>query len=51
MTPVPGPIQGLDWLWLGLAVVVDIASIGSAGYSNRNRIPAGYPGSTQSPAA
>jgi len=43
-TPKVG-IQGLDWLWLGLAVVLDIASIGGAGASNRDRIPAGYPGS------
>ena len=40
-----GTIQGLDWLWLFLAVVLDIASIGGAGAANRNRIPAGYPGS------
>jgi hypothetical protein len=31
-----GTIQGLDWLWLLLAVI---------GAANRNRIPAGYPGS------
>ena len=40
-----GTIQGLDWLWLLLAVILDLASIGAAGASNRNRIPAGYPGS------
>ena len=40
-----GTIQGLDWLWLFLAVILDIASIGGAGAANRNRIPAGYPGS------
>ena len=40
-----GTIQGLDWLWLFLAVILDIASIGAAGATNRNRIPAGYPGS------
>ncbi len=45
----PGGLVGLDWLWIGLAVVLDIASIGAAGVSNRNRIPAGYPGSTQPP--
>lgn len=39
-----GSVQGLDWLWLILAVVIDVASLGSAGYANRNRIPAGYPG-------
>ena len=38
-------IQGLDWVWLILAALLDIASIGSAGAANRNRIPAGYPGS------
>lgn len=40
-----GTIQGLDWLWLLLAVILDIASIGASAVSNRNRIPAGYPGS------
>ena len=40
-----GTIQGLDWLWLFLAVLLDIASIGAAGAANRNRIPQGYPGS------
>ena len=42
-------IQGLDWLWLILAVLLDFATIGSAGYTNRNRIPAGVPGSSQTP--
>jgi len=40
-----GTIQGLDWLWLFLAVVLDLASVAGAGAANRNRIPAGYPGS------
>ena len=40
-----GTIQGLDWLWLFLAVILDFASVGGAGAANRNRIPAGYPGS------
>jgi hypothetical protein len=39
-----GTIQGLDWLWLLLAVIMDLASVGAAGAANRNRIPAGYPG-------
>jgi hypothetical protein len=40
-------IQGWDWLWLMLAVVVDLASIAGAGVANRDRIPAGVPGSSQ----
>ena len=40
-----GTLQGLDWLWLFLAFLIDVASIGAAGAANRNRIPAGYPGS------
>jgi len=40
-----GGIQGLDWLWLIIAVVLDIASVAGAGAANRDRIPAGYPGS------
>ena len=41
---ITGSIQGLDWLWLLLAVLMDVASLGASGYSNRDRIPAGYPG-------
>jgi hypothetical protein len=39
-----GKIAGLDWLWLLLAVLIDLASVGAAGAANRNRIPSGYPG-------
>jgi hypothetical protein len=39
-------IQGLDWLWLGLALLMDIATFGSAGYANRNRMPGYNPGQT-----
>lgn len=41
-----GGLQGLDWLWLVLAAVMDLASLGGAGYSNRDRLPASFPGST-----
>ena len=44
-----GAIQGLDWLWLFLAFIMDLASVGSAGYANRNRIPPGMPGSMEPP--
>ncbi len=43
--PLTG-LQGLDWLWLVLAAVMDIASMGGAGYTNRDRLPANFPGST-----
>ena len=42
---VGNTVQGLDWLWLFLAVILDFATLGGAGAANRNRIPAGYPGS------
>jgi hypothetical protein len=37
----PGGVAGWDWLWMGLAVLADIASYAGGGYGNRNRIP-GY---------
>jgi len=40
-----GAIQGLDWLWLILAVILDLGSVAAAGVANRNQIPQGYPGS------
>ena len=36
-----GTIQGLDWLWLFLAVLLDIASIGAAGASQSQSHPRG----------
>ena len=36
------PVIGLDWLWIGLAVVADIASYGGGAY-NRRQVP-GYSG-------
>jgi hypothetical protein len=41
-----GGVQGLDWLWLILAVLMDLSTIGAAGYANRNRLPGGNPGQT-----
>lgn len=35
------PITGFDWLWLGLALIIDLGSYGGGAYGNRNRIP-GY---------
>ena len=40
----PGGINGLwEWLFIGLAVIADIASYTGGGYGNRKRIP-GYSG-------
>ena len=44
-----GGIQGIDWLWLILAVLLDFASTAGAAAANRDRIPASIPGSTQTP--
>ena len=34
----PGGIVGLDWLWLGLALVADIGSYSGGAYGNRDRL-------------
>lgn len=36
------PIAGFDWLWLGLALLIDLGSYGGGAY-NRRRVP-GYTG-------
>lgn len=35
------PLNGFDWIWLGLGLAVDIAGY-LGGYQNRHRVP-GYP--------
>ncbi len=37
----PGGLAGWDWMWLGLAVVLDLMHYSSTAYSNRQQIP-GY---------
>lgn len=34
-------IVGFDWVWLGLALLTDLASFGGSAYGNRERVP-GY---------
>ena len=34
----PGGVAGLDWLWLGLGLLVDLGSHFGGGYRNRDRI-------------
>ena len=38
---IPSGIEGFDLLWLGLAVVIDVASWTGGGYGNRGRMPGG----------
>jgi hypothetical protein len=35
----PGGVEGFDYVWLGLALLVDILSYSGGGYGNRNRVP------------
>lgn len=37
VAPTGNP-TGVDWLWLGLAFLGDVASYGSSGYGNRDRM-------------
>jgi hypothetical protein len=37
----PGGLVGFDWLWIILAVILDLSHVGAAGYANRDRVP-GY---------
>jgi hypothetical protein len=41
----PAGLIGWDWFWLFLAVVIDLGGLAGSTYANRDRIPAGYPGS------
>ena len=37
MTKVLTGIQGFDWVWIGLAVVIDLASYGTTAYGGRRQ--------------
>jgi hypothetical protein len=37
----PGGVVGFDWVWIGLAVVIDIGSYSGSAWGNRDRMP-GY---------
>jgi hypothetical protein len=39
----PGGLIGWDWLWLGLALLIDIGGLGGTAYGNRDRLPAYAP--------
>jgi hypothetical protein len=34
-----GGISGWDWLWIGIAVVLDLSHYGYSAYGNRERLP------------
>ena len=34
----PGGVNGIDWLWIGLAVIVDISFYSGGAYGNRDRM-------------
>ncbi len=38
----PGGVDGFDIVWLGLAVVLDVASWGGGAYGNRGRVQGSY---------
>ena len=35
--PVTGGIAGFDWVWIGLALVIDLASYGTSAYGGRQQ--------------
>lgn len=34
----PGGVTGFDWVWLSLAILVDLGTYAGGGYGNRDRI-------------
>ena len=34
----PSGITGLDWLWMGIAILVDLGSYAGGGWGNRDRL-------------
>ncbi|HEY8199596.1 MAG TPA: hypothetical protein VIF44_07460 [Candidatus Limnocylindrales bacterium] len=46
----PGGVDGFDWVWLGLALLLDLSSWFGGGYTNRNRLPGGSAPSGTTPA-
>jgi len=34
----PGGIDGFDWVWLGMGVLLDVFSYAGGGYTNRGRM-------------
>jgi hypothetical protein len=34
----PGGVHGLDWIWMVLALLIDLGSYGGGAYGNRDRL-------------
>ena len=34
----PSGINGLEWLWVGIAILIDLGSYAGGGYGNRDRL-------------
>ena len=39
----PGGLVGFDWLWIVLALILDLSHAGGVGYANRSRMPGSAP--------
>ena len=35
----PAGLSGFDWVWLGLAVVIDVIGAGGTAYGNKDKVP------------
>lgn len=35
----PAGVNGIDWLWVGIAIFVDVAFWSGGAYGNRGRMP------------
>jgi hypothetical protein len=46
-----GGIQGFDWFWLFIAILLDLSHYAGTAYANRDRVPATIPGGTRSATA
>ena len=44
-------LSGWDWLWIFLAVLIDLGAIGSSAWSNRDRAGGFYSGGSSGPTA
>ena len=41
-----GGIEGFDWVWIALAVALDLSHLAGSAYANRDRVPGYAPAAT-----